>query len=113
MTKNELRRKWKIWGNGAIHAAVDAVVFGGAGAFGAFSGAISWTAAGLILLTAIGAGLRGYYKNSPLPDLFVVEEETILPSGSVVTKTTTVSGSTGMATEALQEAAEVKRVESI
>lgn len=105
-TKKQLEVQWKAWLNGAIHAVVDAVIWGGAGAFAVFTGAISRNTALLIVLTAIGSGLRGYYTKAPLPDLFVVEEETTLPSGAVVSTTTTVTGAPGAGLAAIQESKE-------
>lgn len=86
-TKQELREQWALWLDGALHASLDALIFGGAGALGWLSGQISFKEAMLILGSAVLAGLRGYYKQSPLPRI-IATERSVAPDGTITTTTT-------------------------
>lgn len=74
MSKEELRRKWKVFFNGLLQAVYSGVTAAIAvlvvnGVFVPMDAA----AMGLVILGTILGHLIGYFQKSPLPDIFDVE----------------------------------------
>jgi hypothetical protein len=72
--KADLQRQWRIWGNGLIRATYMGLASVSVATVLALFNAISIKTAAVSVGFAVVAGLWGYLQQSPIPDVFVVED---------------------------------------